>query len=205
MIASGGTFDVRRSRGSGQEGRMDDGAIATLVLDTERGPVTIRREQTQGREHDQDGDFLYRLFRSHALAAFGPLPVDDAMKESLVRMQFASRTATYRSQYPDALFAILERDGSPFGRVVVDEPPKGSSGGTACIVDLELMAESRGGGIGSALMTSLVLWLGQRCEAVRCTVLAGNEASLRMCRRAGFVPVADNPPHVELEWRRPPR
>jgi RimJ/RimL family protein N-acetyltransferase len=199
MIASGGTFDVRRSRGSGQEGWMDDGAIAMLVLDTDRGPVAVRRE------HDQDGDFLYRLFRSHALAAFAPLPVDDAMKESLVRMQFASRTATYRSQYPDALFAILERDGSPFGRVVVDEPPKGSPGGTACIVDLELMAESRGGGIGSAVMSSLVLWLGQRCEAVRCTVLAGNEASLRMCRRAGFVPVADNPPHVELKWRQPPR
>lgn len=171
---------------------MDDGV---LVLDTDRGRVALRRE------HERDGDFLYRLFRSHALAAFGPLPVDDAMKESLVRMQFASRTASYRSQYPDALFAILERDGIKFGRVVVDEPP----GGTACIVDLELMAESRGGGIGSAVMTSLVRWLGERCEKVRCTVLAGNAASLGMCRRAGFVPVADNPPHVELEWRRPPR
>jgi RimJ/RimL family protein N-acetyltransferase len=203
MIASGGTFDVRHLPGSGQEGWMDDGATATLVLDTGRGPVTLRRE------HDQDGDFLYRLFRSHAFSAFGPLPVDDAMKESLVRMQFASRAATYRSQYPEALFAILERDGIPFGRVVVDEPllgsPRGSPGGAACIVDLELLAESCGSGIGSAVMTSLVRWLGERCEAVRCTVLVGNEASLRMCRRAGFLPVADHPPHVELEWRRPPR
>jgi GNAT superfamily N-acetyltransferase len=172
----------------------------TPVLDTARGPISLRPEQPG------DADFLYSLFRSHTLAGFAGLAVNDAMKEALVRMQFESRDATYRSQYPDALFAIVERNGSACGRVVVDEAAGGVAGGVgggvACIVDLELMPQSRGGGIGSALMTSLVGWLGERCATVRCTVLASNEASLRMCRRAGFVAIADNPPQVELEWRR---
>jgi GNAT superfamily N-acetyltransferase len=169
---------------------------AMLVLDTTRGEVALRPET------EWDGDFLYALFRSHTLPGFAGLPVSDAMKESLIRMQFDSRRATYRSQYPDALFAVLERDAVPFGSVIVDEAGN-DAGRVAWIVDLELMPDSRGGGIGSALMTSLVGWLGERCAVIRCTVLSGNEASLRMCRRAGFVAVAGDPPHVALEWRRP--
>jgi len=162
------------------------------VLETPRGPIALRPEQPE------DADFLYALFRSHTLPGLAPVPVDDAMKESLVRMQFVSRTATYRAQYPDADFAILERDGMPIGCLAVHE-----SAGAACIVDVALTPESRGAGIGSALLTSLVARLGDRCPIVRCMVLSTNEASLRMCRRAGFVRVGDVPPHVELEWRRP--
>jgi RimJ/RimL family protein N-acetyltransferase len=162
-----------------------------LVVQTARGPIALRTEQPA------DSDFLYSLFQSHALRALVALPVDAAMKESLVRMQFKSRTATYRARYRDARFAILEHHGKPIGRVVIDD-----SAEATCIVDLELIPESRGSGIGSALMIGLIAWVGARVGAVRCTVLSTNEASLRMCRRAGFVKVGDTPPHCELEWRR---
>ncbi|MDR3529658.1 MAG: GNAT family N-acetyltransferase [Rhodopila sp.] len=160
------------------------------ILETARGPVVLRPEQSA------DGDFLYALFRSHALPGFAALPIDDAMKESLVRMQFTSQTATYRAQYPDARFLVLECDRTPIGRLVLHE-----GADAATIVDLALLPHTRGGGIGSAVLGGLVTTLRPRGTALRCTVLCTNEASLRMCRRAGFVPIRESPPHVELEWR----
>jgi len=43
----------------------------------------------------------------------------------------------------------------------------------------------------------------ERCPIVRVSVIASNEASLRMTRRVGFVQVGEVPPFVQLEWRRP--
>jgi hypothetical protein len=38
---------------------------------------------------------------------------------------------------------------------------------------------------------------------VLCQVLAGNEPSLRMCRRVGFRQMGHVPPFLQLEWRPP--
>jgi RimJ/RimL family protein N-acetyltransferase len=163
-----------------------------LVLETSHGPIALRAERAD------DADFLYALFRSHTLPDFAPLPVDDAMKESLVRMQFTSQTATYCAQYPDARFFILERDDTPFGRLIVDE-----NDGIATFVDFALMPENRGAGVGTAVILRVLDWVAERCTAVRLTIVSTNEASLRMTRRIGFVQVGETPPYVEMEWRRP--
>jgi len=164
----------------------------TVTLDTALGSIALRIERAE------DVDFLYDVFSSHTLPGLAVLPMDEAIKVSLVRMQFKSQTATYRALHPNGRFAILERDGVAIGRLVVDEVD-----GIATIVDLALLPDARGGGIGSALMTSLLEWLSQRCRAVRCTVLCTNVASLRMCERVGFVRVGEQLPHVELEWQGP--
>lgn len=163
-----------------------------VVLDTPHGAVTLRAERTD------DAWLLYELFRSHALPELDALPADEAIKESLVRMQFNSQTATYRSEHPGGRFSILERAGAAIGRLVVDE-----ADGVATIVDIAMLPVTRGAGLGSAVMVSVVAWLSKRCPVMRCTVLFTNTASLRMCERAGFVRVTDTPPHVGLEWRSP--
>ena len=55
---------------------------APLVLRTSRGELLMRPER------DADAAFLYALFRSHALAPLAEMPVAEATKEALVRMQF---------------------------------------------------------------------------------------------------------------------
>jgi RimJ/RimL family protein N-acetyltransferase len=163
-----------------------------LVLETTKGPFTLRPERPD------DADFLYALFRSHMLASVAAMPVDDAMKETLLRMQFKSQTMTYRAQYPDSRFGILERDGVPFGHLVLHEVD-----GVATFVDFALLPEERGAGLGTAVMVRLLDWVGERCAVARLSILYNNEASLRMTRRVGFVQVAETPPYVEMEWRRP--
>jgi RimJ/RimL family protein N-acetyltransferase len=157
------------------------------VLETARGRIVLRPEQSG------DADFLYVLFRSHMLAELAMMPVDAATKEQLVRMQFDSQTATYRAQYPHARFDIVEQDGAPIGRLIVD-----SGGEAGCIVDFALLPEHRGGGLGTAIIAAV---LREQCRPVLCTVLYNNEASLRMCRRVGFVQIGGELPFLQLEWR----
>ena len=173
------------------------------------GVATHSRDNTQGEdqrfpeislrpERADDAGFLATLFRSSALPDLALLPVDDGMKESLLRMQFASQTATYRSEYPHARFEIIEHGGKPIGRLVVDA---GDEAG--CIVDLALLAECRGGGLGTAILAAAVAPFARLKRPVLCKVLARNEASLRMCRRVGFVQIDSIPPFLQLEWRPP--
>ena len=163
-----------------------------VVLETTKGPFTLRPRRPD------DADFLYALFRSHMLTSVAAMPVDDAVKESLLAMQFRSQTMTYRTHYAGARFDILERDGVPFGQLVLHE-----AAGVATVVDFALMPSERGRGLGTAVMARLLEWVGERCAAARLSILWNNEASLRMTRRVGFVQVGETPPHVEMEWRRP--
>jgi RimJ/RimL family protein N-acetyltransferase len=178
---------IKRNDRLGKESPRMTGA---LVMETAKGPFTLRPERPD------DADFLYALFRSHTLASVAAMPVDDAMKESLLRMQF--RSQTYRHEYPDARFDILERDGIPFGHLVLHE-----ADGIATFVDFALLPAERGAGLGTAVMVRLLDWVGERCAAAHLSILYNNEASLRMTRRIGFVQVSETPPYVEMEWRRP--
>lgn len=163
-----------------------------MTVETSLGPLALRCER------DEDRDFLKALFASHAGGMFAALPIDAAMRESLVEMQFASQTMTYRTRHARARFAIVERAGVPIGRLVVDE---GSADEAACIVDIALLPDSRGQGFGSALVAGVVARLRGRVPAVTCTVLWNNEASLRMFRGLGFVHVGGELPYLRLEWR----
>ena len=160
-----------------------------LVLETARGQVVLRPEQSA------DADFLYALFRSHMLAELELMPVDAATKEQLVRMQFDSQTATYRAQFPRARFDIVEQDDRPIGRLIVD-----SGADAGCIVDFALLPERRGGGLGTAILAAV---LREQRQPVLSKVLYNNEASLRMCRRVGFVHIGGELPFLQLEWRPP--
>jgi ribosomal protein S18 acetylase RimI-like enzyme len=164
----------------------------TMILPSAGGEITLRPERAD------DAGFLAALFRSTALPELALMPVEDAVKEALVQMQFDSQTATYRRQFPQARFDIIEQHGKPVGRLVVDY-----GGKAGCIVDLALLAECRGQGLGTAILTAVTEQFARLKRRVLCEVLANNEASLRMCRRAGFVQIGSIPPFLQLEWRPP--
>jgi RimJ/RimL family protein N-acetyltransferase len=146
-------------------------------------------------EQPADGTFLYTLFRTHALPA---LPLDGPGRETLVRLQNEARTSAYRTQFPDAYFAIVHLAGAPAGRLVIDKVDD-----FACIVDFALIPEVRNRGLGTAIIGGVLDWMARTGTIVRCKVLCNNIASLRMFRRLGFVHVGGEPPFLQLEWHPP--
>jgi ribosomal protein S18 acetylase RimI-like enzyme len=176
--------------GSRQDGEGLLPAREPLVLGLHEPPIILRPEK------EQDRAFLAALFRTTAARDFALLAIDDAAKEKLVQLQFASQRASYRAGFPAARFDIIEQGGEPIGRIVLDP---GTTAGR--IVDIALIPERRAGGLGAAILAAVMERMAPRGLPVQCQVLEGNQPSLRMFRRNGFREVDHVPPFVHLEWR----
>jgi ribosomal protein S18 acetylase RimI-like enzyme len=167
---------------------MDTNTV--LELSTALGPVRLRPEQPA------DTDFLYCLFRSHAMAGLAAAAIDDTAREALIRMQFNAQNRGYRLQHPGARFDVIEHAAGSAGRLVVD-----LAGDVGWIVDIALLPDRRGQGLGTALLQGLLRYLGKRARVMRCSVMVGNEASLRMLCRAGFTQIGEQFPYRLMERR----
>ena len=164
-------------------------------LQTNKGPVTLRPERPD------DEALLFRLFRSWALEDLERMPVDDATKENLLRFQFAGQTMTYRANYPTASFDIIERDGAPVGRLIVDP---GDAREPACLVDFVLLPEARNNRLGRAIISAVLAEQASLGRKVRVKILYHNEPSQRMCAALGFVEIDRDLPFIQMEWSAPP-
>ena len=74
----------------------------------------------------------------------------DEQKAMFCRMQFNAQTADYRTNYPDASFQVIERDGVAAGRLLVRR-----SDAAVHVIDIALLPEHRGAGIGTKLLKEL--------------------------------------------------
>ena len=149
-------------------------------------------------ERDEDAPFRFKLFCESRPAEFALLQLDPAVFEQLMRFQFHAQTVTYRANFPDARFDIIERDRAPIGRIVVNRP-----GTMLHIVDQAIVPELRNRGLGTAIMKALMDEATRNGLPVRFKVASTNDPSMRLYRRLGFVPIRTEPLSIEMEWRAP--
>ncbi len=108
-------------------------------------------------------------------------------------MQFDAQARHYRGSFPDARHSVICVGGERAGRLIVNR-----SDDEIRIVDIALLPEFRGAGVGGWLVRRLL----DQAEAgrlpVRCRVLAGNDAR-RFWERAGFVAQDEDGVYVAME------
>ena len=109
------------------------------------GVLRLRPEQAA------DHDFRYQLFCDSRLPEWETAPLDPAVREQLMRHQFQAQTATYAARFPKARFDIIELDGQPIGRIVVNRP-----GTQLHLVDHNIVPALRNKGLGTAIMRALM-------------------------------------------------
>jgi len=169
---------------------MDDIiAIASPV-----GDVHLRPER------DADAEFRFRLFCDSRLPEWYQVQFAPGMREKLMQHQFHAQTHSYRLQFPAARFDIIEMNGEPIGRIVVNRP-----GTMVHIVDQAIVPPLRNRGIGTAIMQALMEEARQANLPVRLKVGSSTDPSLRLYLRLGFEPIETQPAYIELEWRAPTR
>lgn len=136
---------------------------------------------------------LYRDVRSDELAVTGwPSEAIDAFCQS----QFDFQSQHYRSYYPQALHYLVERDGLPVGRLIVDD-----STDDLRVVDISMLAAQRGQGLGSLLLR----WLCERADAQQQPLALSVEPQNRarhLYTRLGFVQLPGD--GLYLSMRRAP-
>ncbi len=162
----------------------------TGLVPTPAGPVRLRAETAE------DAPFLAGLFAARAAAVLRAAGLAQAQVAQLVAMQHQAQTGSYRAAFPGARFLIVEQDGTPVGRLVEDDEPGGVH-----VVDIALLPERQGRGIGAALIADLQRRQAERGGYVRAQAAADNARSRAMFARLGFT--ATQPPaaiDLELTW-----
>lgn len=129
---------------------------------------------------DADLPFIARLYattRAEELAATG---WPEAMQGAFLDQQHQAQHRHYRAVYPAADWLVLERGGAPVGRLYLDANP-----GTIRIVDISLLPEARGRGLGGAVLRDLADLARASGRGLALSVFRGNPAR-RLYDRLGF-------------------
>lgn len=143
----------------------------------------------------EDEPFLLALYcstRAEEVAAWG---LAGPQAELFLRMQYTAQQQHYRARFPGADHRIVILDGRAVGRLLVDRRED-----ELRLVDVALLPEHRGRGLGKALLQQLLAEARAAGKPVRLHALKGSRAAA-LYARLGFAALAEDGPYVAMEWR----
>ena len=145
-----------------------------------------------------DEPFLCRLYADTRAAELAQVPWPAEQKQAFLEMQFRAQQGWYATAYPTAEHSIILLDRQPAGRWMVARDADSLS-----LVDIALLAEHRGRGIGSDLIEALIAEAKRARLPLRLQVQWTNQQALKLYRRLGFSIVGTDAMYCRME-RRPP-
>ena len=138
--------------------------------------------------------FTYQLYTSTRSNEMALVDWADEQKEAFLRMQFDAQTKHYAIHYPSAAYKIIERDGVSVGRLITE-----NRGDHFLLIDIAILPEHRGAGIGTFLIDDL------KKEAVRLQLpfvlrVEFFNPAMRLYSRLGFVKTREMQIYHEMVW-----
>ena len=149
-------------------------------------------------EAKTDAPFLFDLYRSVRADELAPVRWTPAQKDAFLADQLRLQCADWSIRFAGADRWVIEHGGRPIGRLYLDR-----SGPSWRLVDIGLMAETRGQGFGRALLGWIQGEAVQaQAEAIVLLVLVHNPAAARLYRRLGFTNDGLSAgPYQAMTWR----
>ena len=145
---------------------------------------------------DTDLEFLHQVYASTREDELAVVDWTDDQKEQFLRMQFHAQHTHYQEHFAETAFDVVELDGVAIGRLYLlrgDDEFR--------IVDIALLPEYRGRGIGGRLLGDVLAEADRAALPVSIHVEHDNPA-MRLYLRLGFERIDDT--GVYFLMRRPP-
>jgi GNAT superfamily N-acetyltransferase len=148
-----------------------------------------------------DAELLYRIYASTREEELAVVPWNASAKEAFLRMQYAAQDSYYHATFPAASYDLIvggadRGDGEEvLGRLFVDR-----SSEPWLVIDIALLPEHRGKGIGTLLLHQVLAEAAEAGKPVRIYVERFNPAQ-RLYARLGFRQIADEGVYLQLEWK----
>lgn len=130
-----------------------------------------------------DGKLLREVYRSTREEELALTPWSEDQKAAFLEMQFTAQDTYYRQIHPDGRYLVILRHGAPVGRLYLVRLEDALR-----IVDIAILPEHRGAGIGTALLEEVIAEADEAGIAVSLHVEPWNPAK-RLYERHGFVSV----------------
>lgn len=143
-----------------------------------------------------DREFLLHVYMTTRQDELAAVPWTAEQKRAFMRQQAEAQDVDYRHTHPEAQFLIVAADGQDIGRLYRYETDT-----ELHIMDIALVPEWRGQGIGGSLMNDLVDEADRR--GLRITLYVENwNPARRLYERLGFVDAQQDQVYTLME--RPP-
>ena len=143
---------------------------------------------------EDDLPFLYRVYASTRQEQLALVDWDEAQKEWFLHMQFDLQARSYAQTFPEVDCQVILHDGQPIGRLMVDRMPD-----QILLVDIALLPEHRGAGIGTALVKTVLDEAASAGKPVVLHVEKFNRAR-SLYERLGFSTSEWNDVYLEMRW-----
>ncbi|WP_028652991.1 GNAT family N-acetyltransferase [Nocardioides halotolerans] len=156
--------------------------------------MTPTAEVTLRPTTDADRELLLAVYASTRADELDQVAWPPGAREAFVEMQFAAQDEDYHRTNPEGSFSVVEVAGRPAGRLYVDRRP-----GDLRIVDVALLPEFRGQGIGTALVTALQEAAAAEGRIVSIHVEVHNPARA-LYDRLGFRVAEEVGVYLRMEW-----
>jgi len=143
----------------------------------------------------EDDSFLAGVYASTRAEELAVTGWSDDEKAVFCRRQFDAQAAHYRENYPGASLQVIENAGVPIGRLYVARGER-----EIRIMDVALLPEFRGSGIGTKLLRELQEEARSADKSLTIHVERFNPA-LRLYERVGFRQIEDKGVYLLMEWR----
>jgi ribosomal protein S18 acetylase RimI-like enzyme len=153
-------------------------------------PISLR----PARKSDEP--FFYDVFKSVRGPEFAVLGLHPEQLEMLMKQQYEARTGSYEAQFPDSGNSVVLSGETPIGQFWVFRTPE-----EFLVVDIALMPDHRGTGVGGALMKQFMAEADAAAVPVRVTVATNNPGSLRFHQRLGFRITSQDEMYYTMEYR----
>lgn len=154
-----------------------------------RDSITFRPETAEDKE------FIYRLYATTREMEMNIVPWTAEQKDQFCRSQSDAQRAHYDKAYVGTEYTIILRDGEPIGRLYLH-----TVDGDFRVLDIALLPEHRGSGIGGMLMRDLMDQAAARGQVVSIHVEQFNPA-MHLYERLGFKPIEQYGVYLLMEWR----
>ena len=159
------------------------------ALDAPPAAVALRSTRAGDEAH------LFAVYASTRAGELARVDWNETQKENFLRMQFDAQRRFYESEYPGAEFQIILVANEPAGRLYVHRRER-----EIRIMDIALLPDFRGRGIGTALLNDILAEGGRTARSVTIHVESFNPAR-RLYERLGFRKAGGDGVYHLLEWK----
>ncbi len=143
-----------------------------------------------------DTMFFEKLYFLTRRGEFAQIGWDDDQLTPFLKMQFDLQTRAYAMQYPKAETFTIESGGAKVGRLITND-----EAGEIRLVDIAVLPESRGLGVGSFVIKKLQTEAAKIEKPVTLQVLKTNLPALRLYEKLGFAVNGENDLYLMMRWQ----
>jgi ribosomal protein S18 acetylase RimI-like enzyme len=144
-----------------------------------------------------DEQFLYEVYESTRADELAQIPWDEAQRKAFLKMQLNARHQSYRMYHKELDDRIILFKNQRAGRLIVSRTDEEIN-----LVDIALLPEYRGVGIGTALIKDLFAEAGKMNRPVRLQVATMNPQAKRLYTRLGFSISGEDQMYIQMEWQK---